>query len=265
MKKLLIAFVCFCTINAQAGLRIVSDFDDTIKRSNIPDAGWRTVGNAAMFLKAYAGMPELLQELEEKSNGLYVLSASPSIIEFLIKGTMKSYNIPYVDIFTRTRLTDFGSEANKIRYKLSRLTRVLDGNTDKVILLGDDVEADHKVYKMLERTHAQRIEYIYIRRVVNKEKLPDGVIGFFTAFDIAAQEYDNGRLSFLEVQRVVNAIVSLEDEKMYRLLPGYAFCPTKREDFRKVSSPVLKIQERMVQNRVIDYCKRRSSIVPLID
>jgi phosphatidate phosphatase APP1 len=109
MKRLLCISLLF-GLNAFAGTQIITDFDDTIKRSNIPDHGARTVVNVPLFAKAYTAMPTLLQEMEKNSNGLYVISASPNLIRSMIKLTMYTYSIPYKDIFTRDLCEIFSSK-----------------------------------------------------------------------------------------------------------------------------------------------------------
>ncbi len=68
MKRLFLTLAFIFTAPSFAGFQIISDFDDTIKRSNIPDGGARTVLNAPLFYKAYRGMPTLFQNLENEVN-----------------------------------------------------------------------------------------------------------------------------------------------------------------------------------------------------
>lgn len=269
MKRLLCIGLLF-GLNAFAGTQIITDFDDTIKRSNIPDHGARTVFNVPLFAKAYTAMPTLLQEMEKNSNGLYVISASPNLIRSMIKLTMYSYNIPYKDIFTRDLCEIFSSkvcrsmgqsnsgqssDALKIKYKVSKIEGVINKNPeDKLILLGDNVEADHKVYLKVADQNPGKVTQIYIRKVKN-EKLPSTVVGFYTAFEVAATEYSKERLSYGQVEDVAKDILSVR--KKYRLIPKYAHCPIKREQFTPVLNDELKALESKVQNKVIEYCKKR--------
>jgi hypothetical protein len=269
MKRLLCLTLLF-SLNAFAGTQIITDFDDTIKRSNIPDHGARTVFNVPLFAKAYTAMPTLLQEMEKNSNGLYVISASPNLIRSMIKLTMYTYSIPYKDIFTRDLCEIFSSkvcssigESNsgqssedlKINYKVGKIEGVINQNPeDKLILLGDNVEADHKVYLKVADKNPGKVTQIYIRKVKD-EKLPSTVVGFYTAFEIAATEYSKDRLSYGQVEDVAKDV--LRGRKMYRLIPNYAHCPTKREQFTPVLNEELKTLETKVQSKVIEYCKKR--------
>jgi phosphatidate phosphatase APP1 len=269
MKRLL-CITLLLSLNAVAGTQIITDFDDTIKRSNIPNHGTRTVLNVPLFKKAYTGMPALLQEMEQNSNGLYVISASPNLIRSMIKLTMYAYRIPYNEIFTRDLCEIFSnsvcdailsgkeslsSEELKIKYKVDKIEGVINDNpNDELILLGDNVEADHKVYLKVSDKNPGKVTQIYIRKVKD-EVLPKSVTGFYTAFEVAATEYSKERLTYGQVEDIAKDV--LKAKSMYRLIPNYAHCPTKREQFTPVLSEELKPLEIKVQNKVIEYCKKR--------
>ncbi len=265
MKVLVLAVIYLLSLAAHAdGIRIVSDFDDTLKRSNIPDAGLRTVRDAGQWIKAYTGMPELYTSMELYSNGLYILSASPTFpLKPFIKSTMNYYDIPYMDIFTRS-LSDIGGD-RKEKYKIRMIESVLQENEDdELILLGDDVEVDPQIYKKVEARNPDRVAQIYIRRVLNKE-LPEGIIGFHSAFEIAANEYEEDRLDYEDVQQVANAILNTSEgytifgknffNRMDRVIPEYGHCPKTVGEFNAVESENLAELEMKVQSKIIKYCK----------
>jgi hypothetical protein len=255
MKLSFILFTLFLSTTSFSKVRIVSDFDDTIKRSNIVDGGYRTVGNASLAFKPYYDIPPLYIEMEKESNGLYVLSASPSIIKPLIKWTLKSYEFPYVDVFTRSWY-EIGSERRKIKYKVNRIESVLKGNSDKLILLGDNIEADHNVYMKVAKRNPGRISEIYIRKVI-QENLPEGIIGFFSAFEIAAHEYSKGRLNYKQVEKVAKVILNTEQEDLYRIIPYYGECPTLFNEFNLPLTITLAQLESKVMTKITEYCKIR--------
>ena len=260
MKRILLLALVVLAINANAKVRVISDFDDTIKRSNIVNGGSRTAGRAILFYKAYRAMPELFQEMINNSEGLYVLSASPGIVGPIIKATLKSYHIPYLDIFTRD-LDEIGSEEKKIAYKLESIESVLNENPeDDLILLGDNIEADHKVYLKVVQRNPSKVLSIYIRKVFNTE-LPSGVDGFYTAFEVAAKEFERGRLNLKQVKRVADKILDTKKHRMYRLIPYYAYCPVEPNEFSATNSADLKQMEKEIILKVSDYCKLRESLL----
>lgn len=269
MKKIFTAALCFAISSSVfsisemtvqedlsekgiPGFRIVSDFDDTIKRSHIPNMGIRTFGRAFLFGKVFNGIPELYQVFNERHNGVYVLSASPNIVNPIIKSSLKYFDIPYEEVFTRS-LSEIGTNAKKIEYKKSRILGVIEGNEDKLILLGDDVEADHQIYKMIETEAPGRVAQIYIRRVKNIE-LPNDVVGFYSSFEIAANEYFKGRMALEDVTEIANIILDTPSDEMRRIIPYYSYCPTKPEEFSPVKNPELYELELLVQIKITEHC-----------
>ena len=255
MKVLLILQFFLLSASIPAKILIISDFDDTIKRSNIVDRSIRTLGNSLLSYKPYYDIPSLYIEMEKLSNGLYVLSASPTALRPLIKWTLKSYNIPYQDIFTR-RLSEIGSDERKINYKINRIESVLKSNSDKVILLGDNVEADHLIYMKIDEKNPGRVAQIYIRRVI-PGRLPFGVVGFFSAYEIAAHEYSAGRLSLAQVKKVARVILNTSQEEFYKIIPYYGICPRDIREFNLPVSSSLVYIEVAIVTKIIQYCAER--------
>ncbi len=247
-------FAVFISLNISASsVSVISDFDDTIKRSNIPNIWPRGVANTILWRKSYTGMPELLNGLESEINGLYVLSASPKVIKPFIKALLKKYQISYDDIFTRNIL----ATEEKIAYKMNRIESVLAKGSDKLILIGDDVEADQEVYLKISEKHPDRVEEIYIHNVVNRE-VPAGVTSFFTPYDIAVSEYKKGRLNYDQVEIVANSIINTKIKKMYRVIPKYAYCPTEVLEFNYLVPEDLEILTAAVNMKIIAYCLARN-------
>lgn len=234
--------------------RVVSDFDDTLKRSNIPNMGWEMVGRVPLIYSAYIGMAELYNAFYANHGELYILSASPNLIGFLLRSTLALYGIQYTKLFTRS-LNEFGAD-KKIKYKISRIEQTLKGNNEKLILLGDDVEADYTIYKEIEKRNPGRVASIYIRRVLNID-LPSGVTGFYSAFEIAASEYSLGRASFEQVKSVAQAILDIDDDDMNEVIPEYAYCPKEMKEFTPVLDSKLYELEFLVQIKITDYCLSR--------
>lgn len=232
--------------------KILSDFDDTFKRSNIPNKGLKTLANVPLYHKAYVGMSTLFKELEKNSNGLYVVSASPSVLRGLIEKSLNSYEVPFRQTFTRG-VQNLGFD-RKEKFKTSVAESLLEDNNDTLILLGDDVELDHKIYLRIKEKYPDRIGNIYIRKVINRKPRPNGVTYFITAFDIAIQEYHAGRLTRPQVGKIASEILSLPDSKMEELIPDYSFCPTSTFDFPNIEITGLETLREVIQNKIIIYC-----------
>lgn len=68
--------------------------------------------------------------------------------------------------------------------------------------------------------------------------MPLGVVSFFTAFEIAAQEYRNNRLKLEEVIAVGKVI--LGEKNSESLIPSYSLCPI---DYKPCSDEQFDIKE----------------------
>lgn len=266
-----ILFYVFSWTYLFAGTAIISDFDDTIKRSNIPNHGSRMVGNSALFAKLYYDMPVLLREMNKESSGTYIISASPKLIKPLIKSSLKSFKIEYMDVFTRgvcdlisvwpcKTPKDPISNDIKISYKIEKIESVLKTEgTDGLILLGDNVEADHKVYMLAAKRNPGKVKAIYIRKV-KEEKLPKGINGFYTAFGVATKEYEAKRLDYTQVKEVANQIIDLPMDEMYRIIAYYGSCPTDLSKFPKSKRSGIEDLANQVNNKVITHCLERKAL-----
>jgi phosphatidate phosphatase APP1 len=255
---------------AGSSIAIISDFDDTIKRSNIPNHGQRMIGNSVLFQKLYIDMPVLLREMQSDSEGLYIISASPKIIKPLIKASLKKSDLIYADIFTRGYCDLFtswpckmprnpSSPDVKIRYKISKIESVLNSqNTNGLILLGDNVEADHVVYGLVAKRNPGKVKDIYIRKV-EEEALPAGIKGFYTAFGIAVNEYQSGRMNYQQVFAVANTILDTPEDEMYRIIAYYGTCPTELNKYAKSTRAGIEELEIQVKAKLITYCQNRKS------
>ena len=282
MKKLIIPALIFCSLSvfsmsekavektSAPYFRVISDFDDTIKRSHIAadnegfvdtvDGGARTFGRAFLFTKIFNGIPELYQafvknykDVSRDGIGLYVLSASPNKpTRKIIQASLYFAGIPYEELFTR----DFSELGHKIEYKIENIESVMKGNSDKLILIGDDVEADPDVYKSIESKHKERVEAIYIRKIKNR-KLAKGIIGFYSAFEVAAREYSKKRINLVQVEEVATAILDTEADDMRRVIPYYAHCPKEMKEFTPVLDPELFELEFLVQIKITEHCRTR--------
>lgn len=257
MKKVITFLLYLSVTHSYSSTNIISDFDDTIKRSNIVDRGGSTVGNVPLYRKVYIGMPSLLKSMEKNMGGLYILSASPSIISPLIKKTLKSFKIPYEEVFTR-RLRDIGNDNKKVNYKIKKIESVIKSNDDaQVILIGDDIEADHLVYEQVKSIYPQKVKDIYIRKVKNRN-LSSSINGFFSAFDIALVEYKKKRMSYVQVKRIGEEILKLDMKKFYRIIPRYAYCPKSKKEFLKIRDSKIKSLSNLVQSKITKGCRLRS-------
>ena len=143
---------------------IISDFDNTLKPTRDPMVGG----------DVYPGTVKLLQALDQKYQGdVHIVTARP----VLGCGPLKSTKINYNSVSTGNLAGAFGYLVglyNPIaERKVENIRMLLTRNPDaKVILIGDDGEADASVYLRIMREYPDRVEAALIHKVLVK-KLPE--------------------------------------------------------------------------------------------
>jgi len=248
MKNLiLLIFIGLFSLYASAAV-VISDLDDTIKMTNVDNMG-RAIGNGLFSTKVFEPMPMVLRAMDQYVNGTYILSASPKILNFNIKKLLNKHDIPYRDLFTRT-LSDL---KDKKAYKLRMINSVIEDEKN-IILIGDNVEADEEIYHEIKNRHPEKQFSIYIHKVTNK-KVSAGSFKYYTAFEIAAGEYLVRRMEFSEVNAIAKEI--LLEKNMSKIIPRFAHCPTKMDEFTKLPFGKVQALGVLVQTKIIGYCKLR--------
>ncbi len=192
MKKILllyfiiIAKIAIC--GNYEGYVIISDFDDSYKITNTTKA-IPMVWNAFFTSKVFGGMATLYKEMQSSADSFVILSNTPKMLRKRVERQLKKSGLNGVEIFLYDKSTD------RFNYKYNRIVEMLERfPNSKFILIGDDSGSDHLIYKKISENFAGRVACIYIRPVKAKE-LPEGIIKYTTAADIAANEMEAGRLS----------------------------------------------------------------------
>lgn len=252
MKLTSLLFLSLFSLQIQA-YTLVTDLDDTLKITNVLDAS-DALRNALFSKKAFSGMPEVLNALEEESNGLYILSASPNLLNFRIKRFLNFNEVNYHSFFTR-RVTQLG---DKEKYKLDVLKSVSEVDNDELILFGDNAEIDGEIYLKFKEQQPQSVARIYIHDITHNPKL-ENIVYFYTAFDIALNEYLLGNLSFAQANSIGSKILLEKDLNL--IIPDFAYCPTKNADFNKTPLSALSLTQAAVQTKIIGFCRLRQSAI----
>jgi phosphatidate phosphatase APP1 len=155
---------------------IISDFDDTVVVSEVPDRS-RLAGHT--FLENYLqrqpvdGMAAVFRDIlsrnpvPEAAPAIY-LTASPRQLQPAIAAFLAHNGFPPGPILAK-KVSD-GRDGDPLldqqRYKLERIERILaDLPGLRFVLVGDDGERDPEVYDAVRARHPARVEAVYIRRV----------------------------------------------------------------------------------------------------
>lgn len=158
---------------ANAQFAVVSDMDDTVIRSNVPNR-IKLVANT-LFKNArtrlpFPGVAEFYRALkrgtQNTQNPIYYVSNSPYNLYDLLQEFFDVRDIPQGPIFLR----DFGLTERYIgaerSHKTVQISRLLDLHPDlPFILIGDSGEHDPDIYAEVVKQYPNRILAIYIRDV----------------------------------------------------------------------------------------------------
>ena len=134
--------------------------------------------------------------------------------------------------------------------KLSKLLQLVSEAQDEIILIGDDQEKDPDFYKVVQTQFPNKIKAIYIHQL-NPRTLPEGQIGFFTAYELALFETQAGRLPS-ETPEIVRSYIELKLDQAAKyglgrkraselLIPKWQKC--SKEVNERVINGALEIQD----------------------
>jgi len=226
---------------------VITDLDDTLKITNVSNTT-AAIRNALFSKKAFKGMPELLKEMENYTNDTYILSASPEILSRRVDSFIDFHDLQIRDVYLRKIFTG----ESKLDYKVSAvndiITRIQD---DQLILIGDDIEVDADAYLVIKNENIDRVAAIYIHKVNNSE-LNENVIGYYTAYDIALNEYLAGRMSSLKAGLIGKDILLTKDLSDY--FPSFAHCPKELEEFQDLRINILSGLTSQIRKKITKYC-----------
>lgn len=244
-----LVLVLFLATSAWSKTIIISDLDDTIKQTN-SDGGLDVVRNGVFTLKIFGGADSLLKEMKDYTDGLYILSASPTAVRGRVNALLKKHKIETKEVILRNYL----QRESRFEYKLNAIKRILDETDANVILMGDDVGEDPEIYLEAKRLFGERVLAIYIHLIKNRPLDPE-IIPYVSSFDVAFHEYGANRLGFLATIRMAKAV---EKSNMKDVVPYFAYCPKEVGFWTNFENPVLQIYLKRVSVKIVEYCQSRS-------
>ena len=232
------------TSPSTAPFLLVSDFDDTLKISHTTNR-LRTVFRGLFAKQAYAGMSELYQEWSA-GNPFIVLSSSPRLIAGKIGRFLDRHGFPSREIWLR----DWLKQKDIRLYKIAALRKLEARDERGFIFIGDDGEYDPEVFASFRERNPGRTLAIYIRRMRGRP-LPEGVIPFHSAIEIALAELAAGRLKTPQVARIGKAVA--EERSGDQIIPYFASQPIDIEMDGKFPN-----LEKLVDQVNLRYAKIRA-------
>ena len=248
MAKFFSLIVLLLSINtAFAGIIVVTDLDETIKMYGSSKT-WSKVKKALYSNKVYRGMPLLLQTLDRTTDRQYVLTGSPSIIRRSMWRLLNYHKIP-VDGLISNRWAPI---RKTYPYKYRKLTGLFNYfKDDQFILIGDNTGGDSRAYKEMAEKYPGRVLAIYIHSADIKEPI-EGVTNFYSAYEVAYQEYQAGRMSYADVEQIYINI--FEAGKLNELFAIGGDCPTDKNLFSHMDDAGLIHLTRLMSDKIVEYC-----------
>ncbi len=159
----------------EVALGIISDFDDTVVVSEVPDRSRllaHTLLENPLQRRPVEGMADLYREIvgrtaRPEAAPVIYLTASPRQFQPGIRAFLERNGFPSGPIVAK-KVSDGGGDPlfDQERYKIDHVERILENlPAVRFVLVGDDGERDPEIYHTIRTRHPSRIEAVYIRRV----------------------------------------------------------------------------------------------------
>lgn len=153
------------------GYSIISDFDDTIKISDVSDKKEMVKNVFIRRFRPVKGMSELYRIMKTRGTVFHYISGSPWQLYPSINNFLQDEKFPEGSVELKMfRLKDKSAvnfiTADQFSFKVNAIRTVMNRfPSRKFILIGDSGEKDPEVYCEIARQYKNRVKYIFIRDV----------------------------------------------------------------------------------------------------
>jgi len=170
------------------GVSIISDVDDTIKHSNVPNRHDLFRNTFTRTFVPVQGMPELYRECAEAGAAFHFVSGSPWQLYEPLSEFLRAENYPSGSFhLKRFRFRD---SARKLRpspqkaHKRAAIEPIITAFPQRrFILIGDSGEQDSEIYSSFLRERPQQIAGIFIRAIRGETRTADKFRAAFAGLD----------------------------------------------------------------------------------
>lgn len=151
-------------ISDAAPFLVISDFDDTVARSDITSkagmlrSGLLEDGDTQPAIEGMAGFYRCLREGKEAAPGFAFVSGSPVQFGPRMEAFMAKHRLPPAAFYLR----DIGPSTLS-GYKQPAIRALLSQFPEKILFVGDNGEQDPEVYAQMQEEFPGRVLRIYIR------------------------------------------------------------------------------------------------------
>ncbi|WP_417336468.1 phosphatase domain-containing protein [Halobacteriovorax marinus] len=272
--KVLLSFLFLVNLSVSAKTLVISDIDDTLKRTNV--LGYFTGGLRST--NPFIGLPELFNDFlcnEEETQAkrdyckkfrghnhslnrslIYVTAAS---------GRLQMFGREFISRSGFPQVAVIGKETGRdtLEYKVSVVSEIVKAsNYDEIILIGDNGEHDVGAYKAVSEAFPNKKITTYIHQVYNPshkdgdEKkgvdLAPGQVAYFTGSDLALEFYAKGLISEKQLKNIVSKVhryINSRDEDLYeQVVPEWSDCRPFMANYERPSVHLSKDIEKLVSS-----------------
>lgn len=172
------------------GVSVISDIDDTIKRTQVRDRREMLLNTFARRFEAVPRMAGWYRALAKTpGTRFHYLSASPIQLYPALSDFIRGADFPAGSMHLRestTWRTLIPGEQDSRAHKLGAIERLLaEFPQRRFVLVGDSGEADPEIYAQTFHSHPRRIEGIVIRDVTDEGRTADRYRAAFDGIDPA--------------------------------------------------------------------------------
>lgn len=170
------------------GVSVISDIDDTIKRTQVRDRREMLLNTFSRRFEAAPRMAPWYRALAKTPDTrFHYLSASPIQLYPALADFIRSADFPAGSMHLRESTTWRtlvpGAEDSRV-HKLGVIERLLaEFPQRRFVLVGDSGEADPEIYAQTFRTHPGRIDAVVIRDVTGEDRLSPRYLATFDGID----------------------------------------------------------------------------------
>ncbi len=247
---LLVVFGFSSSLFANEKPFIISGFDDVLRQAE--NTG--LAKSAIKILekdKTFTGMPELYTVISKgNANPEFVLvSGIATWFDARIHKFLKTSQFPENRLYLRNWLTQWSIED----FKIAKIHEIVAERPDRnFIVIFDNSGPSLTMVDTLKKEFGDKILAVYLHEVVAK-KNPEAATRYYSAFDIALNEYRAGRMFPDELREVGAAIV--KEKNVNLIFPAYAVCPVDYNPCKDLTGEVFETCSQ-VKEHIAALCKQ---------
>ncbi|GEM_PF-4276334 len=247
--RVLAILTLLLSMSLQAKTLVISDIDDTIKRTNVLGymlGGIRTtnpfIGLPALYNNFLCNSEPTVraQEFCKKFRGLNHSNERSLIYVTAAIGRIQVFGREFISRSNFPQVPVVGKEAGRdtLEFKVTTLKEIISGGDyDEVILIGDNGEHDVAAYRAVTKAFPLKKISTFIHQVYNPfdkkdEKggvaLASGQVAYFTASDLGVEFFARGLITESQlnsISREVYEYISSNDSIYYeQVMPSWSSC-----------------------------------------